>query len=632
MRNIVVGTAGHVDHGKTQLIKALSGIDTDRLAEERERGITIEAGFADIPNNKGYDIGVIDVPGHEKFIKNMLAGIGGIDFVIFVIAADEGIMPQTREHFEILRALGVDDGIIAITKIDMVDDEWLDMLADEVREYFSGSFLDGKPMFFVSAKTGKNIDALRDEIIKKCAGEIKRIENREQFRLPVDRVFSMQGFGTVVTGTLIDGACSLNDEIYVCPGFIKAKIRGIQVHGKDVPEAYAGQRTAINIAGIKKEDIRRGDVIAAEHAVCITNMLDVSMSVFESSDRAVMNNSRVHIYIGSKEALCKVILLDRDELGAGERCYAQLRLEEPVAVRRGDKFIIRFYSPVVTIGGGKVLDAAPEKHKRMRDSVLEQFAILENGDIAEITLSRVNGQRWYTVESMAHEIGVLPSFLNTAIEDEVSKSRMIKLNDGSIIGADRFEVLKKVMTDIISEYHTENPLDDGIPKQELLSRLKESLHIEDSKKITSLLAYMLKSGVVLSNENAVSLPGFKIEYTDEHNALKSQISKIYSDAGIDMVKNDEIFKLGTDKNVISAIISDLISEGVIIKVDAMYNVSSEGWEIAVNAAKKIGASPFTLAEYRDALGTSRKYASIFLQAFDKAKLTIFSGERRSFLG
>ena len=278
MKNIIIGTAGHVDHGKTTLIKALSGIDTDRLEEEKKRGITIELGFAHIPNDAGYNIGVIDVPGHEKFIKHMLAGIGGIDFVLFVVAADEGIMPQTREHFEILQALGINDGIIAVTKTDMVEEEWLEMMLEEVDDYFKGSFLEGKPVIPVSAATGENIDVLKEAIIEKCDRENKRREEKELFRLPVDRVFSMQGFGTVITGTLMDGTVKTGQDIVINPEGKKAKVRGIQTYGKETETAIAGQRTAINLSGVTKEDIDRGDVVSYPGAVTVTNMLDVKLA------------------------------------------------------------------------------------------------------------------------------------------------------------------------------------------------------------------------------------------------------------------------------------------------------------------------------------------------------------------
>ena len=627
MKNIIIGTAGHVDHGKTLLIKALSGIDTDRLAEEKKRGITIELGFAHIPNDDGYNIGVIDVPGHEKFIKNMLAGIGGIDFVVFVVAADEGIMPQTREHFEILQSLGIEDGIIAVTKKDMVDEDWLEMLLDEVKDYFKGSFLEGKPIIPVSAKTGENIDVLKQAIIDKCDRENKRLEDKELFRLPVDRVFSMSGFGTVVTGTLIDGECSVGDEVVIYPAGTKAKIRGIQTYGKDTDKAIAGQRTAINLAGLKKEDVDRGDVLAWENAVTTTSMLDVSLRVFSSSDRTVLNNSRVHIYAGSKEALCKVVLLDRDALGAGETCYAQLRLEEPMALRRGDRFIIRFYSPIITIGGGKVLDAYPDKHKRNKEDVLKRLDTLEHGSLQDIILMKAGQRRFVRSEELAHEIGILVSKMASEEKLLEKEGKLIRLEDGSLLSLEKFERLKTDVEYLINTYHDANPLADGIPKQELLSRLRVNWHVEDDKLLQSLVNCLLDKKVILDKGKSVALVGFAVEYSEEQLALKKAIADKYKEAGIELVKNDEIQALGKDKNTVAAMQLELVEEGVIRKVDAAYFIDAAAWQKAVDVVVKLG-NDWTLAEFRDELGTSRKYAEIILASFDKAGYTFFNGKTR----
>lgn len=630
MKNIIIGTAGHVDHGKTQLIKALSGIDTDRLSEEKKRGITIELGFAHIPNDAGYNIGVIDVPGHEKFIKNMLAGIGGIDFVLFVVAADEGIMPQTKEHFEILQSLGIDDGIIAVTKKDMVDDEWMEMLLEDVKDYFKGSFLEGKPIITVSSKTGDNIDKLRDAIIAKCDRDTRRIEEKELFRLPIDRVFSMQGFGTVVTGTLIDGTCSVNDEVCVFPTGSKVKIRGIQTYGKDVDSAIAGQRTAVNLSGIKKEDVDRGDVLASEHAVSVTNMIDVSMRVFSSSDRIVLNNSRVHLYTGSTEVLCKVVLMDRDALSAGETAYAQLRLEEPVALRRGDRFIIRFYSPMITVGGGRILDACPDKHKRNREDILSALVVLDNGSIEDIMQMKVNGRRVFKADELAWELGLLRDRSDKIVSGMIDSGKMIKLDDGSLIGADKMDVLTGGLTSMLDLYHEENPLAEGMPKQETLSRLKDVWHFESDKLVSALASYMLKTGVITDLGKSIARTGFKAEFTEEQTALKDRIKDIYEKAGIEMVKNDSVYEMDSDRKVINAILQELASEGVIVKVDPSYYVTADGWKRVVEAAAKLGKKgSFTLAEYRDELDTSRKYASAFLQSLDRAGITSFNGEART---
>ena len=629
MKNIIIGTAGHVDHGKTRLIKALSGIDTDRLEEEKKRGITIELGFAHIPNDAGYNIGVIDVPGHEKFITNMLAGIGGIDFVLFVVAADEGIMPQTREHFEILQALGIDDGIIAITKTDMVDEEWLELVQEDIRDYVEGSFLEGKPMIPVSAKSGANIDLLKEEIIRKCDRESKRIEAPEMFRLPVDRVFTKSGFGTVVTGTLMDGTCSLNDEVHVFPEETPAKIRGIQTYGNDVEQAVAGQRTAINLSGVRKEDIRRGDVIAAKSAVSVTGMLDVKLKIFDSSERMVLNNSRVHLYCGSKEVLTKVILMDRDALSAGEEAYVQFRLEEPIAVRRGDRFIIRFYSPIITIGGGQILDAVPEKHKRNRENVLEGFRTLESGNISDIFVLKTGGHKFYSKELLLQELGMLPETGNREIERCIEEGKLVELEDGTILAASKFQMMTDRLIQLLQEYHESNPLAEGMPKQELQSRLRDIWHIQEDKIILGVVHRLMDLGTLMDCGKTVSMQGFEAVLTPEQEKLKERIAGMYKDAGIEIPKNDEIYALDSDKRVINAIFDRLYKEGVLVKVDPSYNISKEGWNRVVAAARTAGAEgSFVLADFRDTLNTSRKYASVYLAALDRAGITVFDGERR----
>lgn len=629
MKNIIIGTAGHVDHGKTRLIKALSGIDTDRLEEEKKRGITIELGFAHIPNDAGYNIGVIDVPGHEKFIKNMLAGIGGIDFVLFVVAADEGIMPQTREHFEILQALGIDDGIIAITKTDMVDEEWLELVQEDIRDYVEGSFLEGKPMIPVSAKSGENIDLLKEEIIRKCDRESKRIEAPEMFRLPVDRVFTKSGFGTVVTGTLMDGTCSLNDEVHVFPEETPAKIRGIQTYGNDVEQAVAGQRTAINLSGVRKEDIRRGDVIAAKNAVSVTGMLDVKLKIFDSSERMVLNNSRVHLYCGSKEVLTKVILMDRDALSAGEEAYVQFRLEEPIAVRRGDRFIIRFYSPIITIGGGQILDAVPEKHKRNRENVLEGFRMLESGNISDTFVLKTGGHKFYSKELLLQELGMLPETGNREIERCIEEGKLVELEDGTILAASKFQMMTDRLIQLLQEYHESNPLAEGMPKQELQSRLRDTWHIQEDKIILGAVHRLMNLGTLMDCGKTVSMQGFEAVLTPEQEKLKERIAGIYKDAGIEIPKNDEIYALDSDKRVINAIFDRLYKEGVLVKVDPSYNISQEGWNRVAAAARTAGAEgSFVLADFRDTLNTSRKYASVYLAALDRAGITVFDGERR----
>ena len=627
MQNIIIGTAGHVDHGKTQLIKALSGIDTDRLDEEKKRGITIELGFAHIPNDAGYNIGVIDVPGHEKFIKNMLAGIGGIDFVVFVVAADEGIMPQTREHFEILESLGIEDGIIAVTKTDMVEKDWLDMLIEEVKDYFKSSFLEGKPIIPVSSRTGDNIEVLKEEIIKKCDRKNKRREEKELFRLPIDRVFSMSGFGTVVTGTLLDGSISVGDEVMIEPKGIKAKVRGIQTYGKETDSAIAGQRTAINLANVKKEEIARGDVLAAENAVVNTSMIDVKLKVFKSSDRQILNNSRVHIYAGAKETLCKVVLLERGALAAGEEALAQLRLEEPMALRRADRFIIRFYSPIITIGGGEIIDVNPDKHKRNKPEIIESLKALEGNDLPKILEMKTGQYRFLNSEDLAHEIGMLPGELASILDSEIQAGNIIRLEDKSLLSKNKFERLKTNLENLINKYHDANPLVDGIPKQELLSKLSESWHIEDEKLLQALVNYLLQNKVIIDKGKTIALTGFAVEFSPEQLKIKDGLQSDYEAAGIEFIESNELYKKYGDKEAAIAMQQELVQEGIIIRVDPAHYASVTAWNKCIEAAREFPAE-FTLAEYRDKLQTSRKFAEVILAALDKQGITYFNNVTR----
>ena len=341
MKHVIIGTAGHVDHGKTLLVKALTGIDTDRLVEEKKRGITIELGFAHLDFDDGTQAGIVDVPGHEKFIKNMLAGAGGIDLAMLVVAADEGFMPQTVEHLGILQLLGIREGVVVITKTDMVDGEWVEMVKEDVKEQVRGTFLEGKPIYPVSAYTGEGIRELR-EALKALVAQVQEKSLRTPFRLPIDRVFSVDGFGTVVTGTLIEGAVTVGDDAAIMPDGLECRVRNLQVHGSDVKTAYAGQRVAMNLAGVKKTDITRGDTIAKPGSMRVSLMLDVRLQNLKNSQRTIVNGSQVHLYHGSAVRLAKVVLLEQDALQPGESAYAQLRMTEEIATRQGDRFVIRF--------------------------------------------------------------------------------------------------------------------------------------------------------------------------------------------------------------------------------------------------------------------------------------------------
>ena len=378
MKHVIIGTAGHVDHGKTVLVKALTGTDTDRLAEEKRRGITIEPGFARLDWPDGTQAGIVDVPGHEKFIKNMLAGAGGIDLAMLVIAADEGVMPQTVEHLDILSLLGVQGGLVVLTKAELVDDDWLELVRGQALELTEGTFLEGAPILSVSAVTGQGIPELRDALYR-LVQEAREKSALAPFRLPIDRVFSVDGFGTVVTGTLTEGAVQVGDAVELVPSGLQSRVRTLQVHGESVDAAYAGQRAALNLTNLQKSEIRRGDAAVRPGSARSSRMLDVRLRCLRNAKRTVLNGSQVHLYHGTSVHLAKAVLLERDELRPGESCLAQLRLTEPMAVKQGDRFVIRFYSPVETIGGGTVLDPRPLRHKRHDLAVLDSLILREQG-------------------------------------------------------------------------------------------------------------------------------------------------------------------------------------------------------------------------------------------------------------
>ena len=404
MKHVIIGTAGHVDHGKTCLIKALTGIDTDRLKEEKKRGITIELGFAYLDLENGQRVGIVDVPGHEKFVRNMLAGAGGMDLCMLVVAADEGIMPQTVEHLDILSILGIKNGVIVITKTDLVEPEFVELVAEDVKELVQGTFLENAPIVPVSVYKEQGLDKLKQILQEQCAALPER-GDAGHFRLPIDRVFTLKGFGTIVTGTLMEGKLKKDQNIVLYPENVPVKVRSLQVHSKDAETALAGQRVAVNVPDRKKEEILRGDVLATADSLYPTMMVDVKLEVLKHTDRVIKHGSRVHIYHGTKELLGKVALMNQDEVKAGECAYAQLRLEEKTVLRKGDHFVLRFYSPVETIGGGVVLDACPKKHRKNDKIAYHTFEIKENGTESErIELAYLEHQgNFYSLKALMED-------------------------------------------------------------------------------------------------------------------------------------------------------------------------------------------------------------------------------------
>ena len=634
MKNVIIGTAGHVDHGKTCLIKALTGMDTDRLKEEKKRGITIENGFADMLYGD-YNISIIDVPGHEKFVKNMLAGIGGIDLVLLIIGLDEGIMPQTAEHFDILKMLKIKRGIVVLTKDDLVEDEdWKALVEEDVKEFLRGSFMEDAPIIRVSSYTGKNIEELK----KLIGEELEKLPERDilpdAFRLPVDRVFTIEGHGTVITGTLMEGSVAVGDEIEIYPEETPVKVRNVQVHGENTDRAYAGQRTAINLAGIKKSDVNRGDVLAAPGSLENSLMVDAAVEMFEDTARTLLDGSRVHFYCGSSESLAKVVLMDREFLDKGSHGYAQLRLETPVAVKKGDRFIIRFYSPVESIGGGVVLDACPVKHKRNDKSVIADMKIRETGSLKDILAveAKEAGKNLITLKTAAVRLSS-PLADVTKASEELEKEGVlhrIQAFDGAYIHRDYIERVKESAENILKAYHDENPLSVGMDREEFRSRLIRSLRIGEPKTAEAMISMLAGDGKLKISEVSVALADFDVKYTPEHLKMREEIIGTYKSAGYEMPKTEEVTASFKDGVSAGHIIEALCAEGILARISYQYCLDKEKYDNAACIVKSEIASKgeITLAEFRDAIGVSRKFAVEILEHFDKVKLTKKVGDSR----
>ena len=469
MRYIILGTAGHIDHGKSALVKALTGIDPDRLKEEKERGITIDLGFADLHYPDGLTVGIVDVPGHERLVKNMLAGAGGIDLVLLVIAADEGIMPQSREHLHICNLLKIKSGLIAITKADLVDGEWLQLVEDDVKNFVKGSFLEGRAIVPVSSKTMLNIDLLKEKI-REAALNVEPKPTKGLFRLPIDRVFTLKGFGTVVTGTAISGSISIDDDVEILPSNIKSKVRGLHSHGKPIQTAYAGQRVAINLQGIDKDELNRGDSVVVPEKLTPTKKIDANIEMLEDAP-ALKSKSLVHFHLGTSETVARIILYGRTEIKSGEHCYCQLRLKEPVIAMAGDRYIIRRFSPVVTIGGGEVLD--PLSFRRSFKEGTSDLSIFEAGTPPEkiamkVQKSGIQGIKISLIEGwMKAEL----TSIRDSIKSLKEKGILTQFED-VLIHNSAVSSFQDTVKTIMNDFHKKNPLKPGMSKEELRANFK----------------------------------------------------------------------------------------------------------------------------------------------------------------
>ena len=630
MKHVIIGTAGHVDHGKTVLVKALTGTDTDRLAEEKRRGITIEPGFARLDWPDGTQAGIVDVPGHEKFIKNMLAGAGGIDLAMLVIAADEGVMPQTVEHLDILSLLGVQGGLVVLTKAELVDDDWLEFVRRQALELTEGTFLEGAPILSVSAVTGQGIPELRDALYR-LVQEAREKSALAPFRLPIDRVFSVDGFGTVVTGTLTEGAVRVGDAVELVPSGLQSRVRTLQVHGESVDAAYAGQRAALNLTNLQKSEIRRGDAAVRPGSARPSRMLDVRLRCLESAKRTVLNGSQVHLYHGTSVHLAKAVLLDRDELRPGESCLAQLRLTEPMAVKQGDRFVIRFYSPVETIGGGTVLDPRPLRHKRHDLAVLDSLILREQGSGSQRLLQAAEefGVSLPDSSQLAERSSLDTGTAVSLLADLLNQGKLAEPLPGRYAAASALDTLWDRCRELLSAYHQKHPLHAGMPAAELRQKLFRQITPAEGD---ALLEVFRAEGRMKRAENRWALAEFSIRLTKRQTALRDALLERFLRGGPEPDTIEAVLDSIPPERREEArqVLESLLTGGELVRLSPELcwhrEVFQEGLDILRTLCADHGA--VTLAEVRDALDTTRKYALLFLEACDRRQITVREGDCR----
>ncbi len=635
MRELVLGTAGHVDHGKTSLVKALTGVDTDRLKEEKARGITIELGFAHLDLPCGHRLGIVDVPGHERFVRNMVAGAAGVDLVAFVIAADEGVMPQTREHFEICRLLGVERGLIVLTKTDLVDAEWLEMVREDVRDFFRGTFLEDAPLVEFSAVDGSG----RDEVvaaIDSLVADSEFFEATGPFRLPVDRVFSIKGFGAVVTGTAISGRIAVGDDIEVYPEGKKGRVRGIQVHSRPMGEAEAGHRTAINIQGLDREMLSRGDIAATPGCLAPSWLLDAELSYLSVNSRPLANRTRVRLHLGTAEIMARIVLLDRDELAPGDTADVQINLESRAAVWPGDRFVIRRYSPVTTIGGGVVLNALPRKRRRYREENREIFRTYRSGDPLELAMLhlRESGRAGITFNELAVRCATFGRRLEKLLEPAISARKIMVVDSDTrrMIAAEVYEELQERLVGIVAEFHENNPVKQGIGREELRSRL---LGEGEQRLFNRLCNDLEKAGRIVVEGALVRLSDFRVALNRDDTALKEKIVAAYEEAGLKVPTVNELAaELDCERGELLSLLGVLLDEGVLVKVtgDLYFSAAAIG-ELKGRMVAHIEKNGDIDAQgFKAMTGLSRKFTIPLLEYFDRCKVTLRVGDRRILRG
>jgi selenocysteine-specific elongation factor len=631
MKNLILGTAGHIDHGKTSLVRALTGIDTDRLPEEKARGITIELGFADLELPGGIHFGIVDVPGHERFLRTMVSGVVGMDLVMLVIAADEGVMPQTREHLDVCQLLGLQRGLVVLSKSDLVEPDWLELVVEEVREFLIGSFLEGAPVIPVSARTGSGLERLRTEL-GRISLDLEQKRSDGHFRLPVDRVFTLAGFGTVVTGTLLSGKVAIGDETELLPSALPCRIRGIQTHGAKVESGEAGSRLALNLQGVDHYQVRRGDVVVPRGAYRTTRRVDVHLEHLQSAPRNLKHRATLRFHAATYEVSAQVILFDREFLEPGENSYAQLRLSRPVLLQSGDPFVLRSASPSATIAGGRILDPFPPGRRRRSREAVDLLENLAGGAETDAVAGMIAGSLLSGIDhaAVAARSGLPPRRLEAVLAQLLANGEVLQVvrEPKKYLGRQAFSDLCNLLIEEMNRYFASNPLKEGMGKEELKTRLPAR---SDQRFFTPCLAALEKEGKIRVEREQVLLTG-------RTAGLET------GQANLQLLIEQELVKGGSEppflKEICSGLqipekqalehLSLLAREGRAIRVknDIFYKpeplAEIEGKLISCLQAK----GEISPGEFRELTGLSRKFMIPLLEYFDAQKLTIRVGEKR----
>lgn len=632
MKHVIIGTAGHIDHGKSSLIKAITNIETDRLKEEKARGITIELGFAYFDLPSGRRAGIVDVPGHEKFIKNMLAGASGIDVVVLVVAADEGMMPQTIEHLNILSLLQTQKGVVAVTKIDMVEPEWLELILDDIASQLAGTFLEGADLVPVSSITKQGIPELIEKIDDLTAVVTSR-DDHLPFRYPIDRVFSMTGFGTIATGTLVSGQVRVGDKIEAYPQNMETRVRTLQVHGEKVDIAYAGQRVAMNLAGIQVSDLERGNVLAAPGSLRSSLMLDVRLELLADADKPLTNRERLRLYTGTSEVLCRAVLLDAEYLFPGQTALVQLRLEEPIAVMTGDRFVVRTYSPMHTIAGGAILDAHPKKRRRFRAEGIQELELRESGGDLQIlnqtllTYSEQYPQAAELFRLAGRPAEHLEAALETLLQEDLAVSVVV---DGisCYLHAEYLHKMAERAKEAVSAYQRRFPLRPGMPKEELRSRVSRQAN---PKLFNNLVALLASEASLELRGGVIAEQGWRVAFIGPYAKMREHVLARLQAAKYSPPDMEELgIELNEPPERMTEVFAAMSSSGEIVRVTPelafLPQAIDEVREIVVRMIRDQGS--LTLADLRTALDTSRKFALPLLEYLDGERVTKREGDAR----